>query len=422
MLSVVLILAIFQSQAKIQQSEHISPKAAKESKALATRLLDSIKQPGIKSLDISQSELSGLVALVHRAEPKIHLDVDLNAAYADLITSIETPMPWLFKYINLSARVLPSNQGVVIEHVTLGHIKLSGDTFLYLTEELVDTFVQEGLFNKLIAAVERVEVSEQKIMLNLVLEKLKKENDTQKSFLMVLRDRLSLYGDPEHVSFYYHHIASLAKTTPKKSSIAVYVRHVFQVAQQQTVNDPNTSAVAENQAALMSLAIYFGADRFELMVGDIIVRKYEHLALRNRTRISTTLRERNDLQKHFIYSSALQLFSNVGASDAIGEYKEFLDTNSGGSGFSFADLQADRAGTRLANIVTSSEVVAKKAQDILSTITDEQLLPSIDNLQEGLDEQAFKQTYVNANSEKYLDTLRRIDENLKSLPIYQLAL
>lgn len=412
---------MLQNQAKVKQSSQISAKAAKESKALATRLLDSVKKTGTKNITITQAELNGLVALVHRAEPKVHANVELKSTYAEFTASLETALPALFKYINVSVQVLPSQRGIAIEQVNIGHLHMSGDTFLYITRLMTNILMQKGLFEKLESVVEEVQIDERKITVNMALNKITSDNSEQKSLLMAIRDKLSLFGDPKHVSFYYQHVADLAETLPSKSSVAVFVRHVFSIAQQQTMSNANASAVEENQAALMALAIYLGADRFELMVGDIINWEYKHLVLRNRTRLSATLRGRNDLQKHFIYSTALQLFSNVGASDAIGEYKEFLDTNEGGSGFSFADLQADRAGTRLATIVTSNETVAKKAQIILSTITDEQLLPSIDGLQEGLDEQSFQAEFENANSIKYRETLKIIDNNLKTLPIYQLG-
>lgn len=134
-----------------------------------------------------------------------------------------------------------------------------------------------------------------------------------------------------------------------------------------------------------------------------------------------TLRERVDLQKHFVYSAALELFSSQYASDALGEFKEFLDSNQGGSGFSFADLQADRAGTRLAMIVTGSETSAQKAQQILSSITDEQLLPSISGLKEGLSKSRFKQEYKTVNSDSYQKMLGDIDDRLKRLPLYRLG-
>jgi hypothetical protein len=142
---------------------------------------------------------------------------------------------------------------------------------------------------------------------------------------------------------------------------------------------------------------------------------------RNRLKSSVTLNNRVDLQKHFIYSIAIQLFSTSDASNAVGELKEFLDSNKGGSGFSFADLMADRAGNRFAVIATQSENSAFKAQLILS---DEEavknLMPDILDLPEGLDQESFETVYKNINTLAYIDMLTDIDTRLSNIDVYNL--
>jgi hypothetical protein len=56
---------------------------------------------------------------------------------------------------------------------------------------------------------------------------------------------------------------------------------------------------------------------------------------------------RQDLRLHFIVSLGIKVIADSGISFAAGEFKELLDALSGGSGFSFADLAADRAGPTL---------------------------------------------------------------------------
>ena len=58
-------------------------------------------------------------------------------------------------------------------------------------------------------------------------------------------------------------------------------------------------------------------------------------------------RRRADWTRHFTLSGGLTVMSAVGPSDAAGLLKEELDAD-GGSGFSFGDLMADRAGTTFA--------------------------------------------------------------------------
>ena len=60
---------------------------------------------------------------------------------------------------------------------------------------------------------------------------------------------------------------------------------------------------------------------------------------------------RRDLLQQFIVSAGLRVLAENGVPMAIGEFKELLDSRSGGSGFSFVDLAADRAGLRFADYV-----------------------------------------------------------------------
>ncbi|MGB7405054.1 MAG: hypothetical protein WA906_05150, partial [Pacificimonas sp.] len=78
-----------------------------------------------------------------------------------------------------------------------------------------------------------------------------------------------------------------------------------------------------------------------------------------------TLGGRRDLAMHFILSAALAT-RDAGLGQALGEWKELADSLPGGSGFSFVDLAADRAGTRLA-MVLLDEDGTERAQDVLAT-------------------------------------------------------
>ncbi len=60
-------------------------------------------------------------------------------------------------------------------------------------------------------------------------------------------------------------------------------------------------------------------------------------------------------------SGALTVLSAVAPSDAAGLLKEELDAD-GGSGFSFGDLLADRAGTTFAELATRDEETAAAVQ------------------------------------------------------------
>lgn len=418
-----LVYLALQSHQSTVQLNQINAASAKHSQQLAQRIVSTLKQKNtVTSIRINQQEANGLTALLHRAFPRVNADVRLSKYGAAVEASFEMPLPSMIKYLNVNAYISPSKSGLLLEEVSLGGLKVSGEFFISLVRFAADNLLKEQLFDDALAMITAVDINEERLIAHLSLDEnllAMQKNDT--SFLVKMRDDLALFGNVDTIAFYYQSLSDFARLQDKNSSIAAFIRHVFDLAKTRSSISQDYLAVKENQAAITALIIYFGADRFELMVGDVIIREKEQLVIRNRLRKHVSLQNRPDLQKHFIYSMALQLFSSHGASDAIGEFKEFLDTNKGGSGFSFADLQADRAGTRLAMIVTKSEQHAQRAQQLLAKVTDAELLPSIEGLHEGLNEENFDKKFKNVLSKDYQQTLAEIDKRLKNLPVYQLG-
>ncbi|WP_303481896.1 hypothetical protein [Thalassotalea sp. 1_MG-2023] len=410
-----------QTQPKTVQLHQISAQKAKQSQKLVKKLIASAKQQGQQKIRITKDELDGLAALLHRAVPQSAANVTLTPKALNASLSVTLPLPELIKYLNVSIKVLPSERGLKIEQVNIGHLSLAGHHFITLVSLMSDFFIQPNLVDDMLAIVKRVSISESFVEFEMYLDTRLLERNNDKSLLMRLRDDLALFGNAKEIAIYYQSIAQYAAQQQSNTSLAGYVREVFTLANKRSNSIANTNATVQNQSAAMALIVYFGADRFELLVGDIIDDDFDQLVVRNKLRSNATLRGRNDLQKHFIYSMAIQMFSTLGASDAIGEYKEFLDSNRGGSGFSFADLMADRAGTRFAQIVVANENKAKRAQSLLLTITDEALLPSIQGLNEGISQTEFEQTYRDINNQDYQQMLKEIDTRLETLPLYQLG-
>ena len=73
---------------------------------------------------------------------------------------------------------------------------------------------------------------------------------------------------------------------------------------------------------------------------------------------------RHDLPRHFWVSAGLAVISDSEASMAVGIAKEMMDS-AGGSGFSFIDLTADRAGTLFCIAATRDEDSARAMQRMI---------------------------------------------------------
>ena len=123
---------------------------------------------------------------------------------------------------------------------------------------------------------------------------------------------------------------------------------------------------------------------------------------------------------HFIYSAGITLATQQGIGFAAGEFKELLDSGSGGSGFSFADLAADRAGIAFVKAATASESGAQHLQQSIVAHKDESaFFPSISGLSEGLSAAQFRRMYGSTESQEYRSQVELIDERIARLPVYQ---
>jgi hypothetical protein len=96
-----------------------------------------------------------------------------------------------------------------------------------------------------------------------------------------------------------------------------------------------------------------------------------------------------------------------------------MDDSRGGSGFSFNDIAADRAGTRFGELATSSEVAAKTLQRrVAKGIVDADLLPKVSDLPEFMPEPEFKRRYGGIGAPAYNAMMRDIEQRLSALPLY----
>jgi hypothetical protein len=170
---------------------------------------------------------------------------------------------------------------------------------------------------------------------------------------------------------------------------------------------------AEHRAMLLTLAMY--------VLGIDVGRFVDVPRTSRQRRMYLTLLNRYDLAQHFTVSAALTVSAGGGLANAIGLFKE-LDDSRDGSGFSFDDLLADRAGVRLAELATGTEQQARLLQQRMSNeLSESDFMPSIENLPPSIMELEFKQRYRDLDSEKYRMVDDEIEKRILRCSIYQPA-
>lgn len=181
-----------------------------------------------------------------------------------------------------------------------------------------------------------------------------------------------------------------------------------------TVLQPLLAAKGEDRrerrrAGLLVLAAYLAGK-------DIANLAPQARAWRRPRAVELRLRGRYDTAQHFVISAALAAWADQPVAEAIGMSKE-LDDARRGSGFSFADLAADRAGTRF------GELVARNAERLDTALggplAESDLMPEQSGLPEYLREPEFRQRFGGPDKPEFQRLSEEIGRRLDALPLYR---
>ena len=175
-------------------------------------------------------------------------------------------------------------------------------------------------------------------------------------------------------------------------------------------------AIQENRAAILAMGYLLGHPRIKPFLGPSVPSPpndvWQSLG-------GVTLRNRHDWTRHYMVSAALQVIGNTLVSLDVGILKEELDAH-GGTGFSFGDLLADRAGTMLAVRATESEAAAKAIQNRLANgFVTEDFMPEGSDLPEGLTDQRFQTSYGGVGGKEYTRLLTEIDRRIEECAAFK---
>lgn len=212
---------------------------------------------------------------------------------------------------------------------------------------------------------------------------------------------------------YIRHLLAIFARMPREADrLGLMMQGAFELAVERSEDgDP----ILENRAALFALAILLGHPDLEPFVGDLLDPDQSTQA--RRMIGSVALRGRQDWARHFLVSAALVLLSNQSTSDRVGLLKEQLDSQIGGTGFSFADKLANLAGTRLATAAIRDQASARSVQARLAQGFDvDAFFPAADGLTEGISAADFQARYGGLDGPGYRQAQDELNRRLDALP------
>lgn len=211
--------------------------------------------------------------------------------------------------------------------------------------------------------------------------------------------------EQEQLRFYQTRLAELTRVNKHAIGLTTLLNGLFQLAAQRS---ENADAVQENRAVIRVLAFYV----VQKNLGQLIPssKLWPRPVWRK-----VLLQNRDDFAKHYLVSALLAADAGSPLANAVGLYKEIQDSR-GGSGFSFNDLAADRAGTRMGERAIGGQT-ARTIQKLLASAAESDIMPETADLPEFMPEAEFKRRFGGLQEDAYRNMMSEIERRIAALPI-----
>jgi len=115
-------------------------------------------------------------------------------------------------------------------------------------------------------------------------------------------------------------------------------------------------------------------------------------------------------------SAAISALAGTALADAVGLYKEIEDSR-GGSGFSFNDMAADRAGTRFGELAVAVAGATTLQARVAAGLRESDILPATADLPEFMPEAEFKARFGGVDGPGYRTMMETIERRVAALPL-----
>jgi hypothetical protein len=221
-----------------------------------------------------------------------------------------------------------------------------------------------------------------------------------------VRDLLVAPDALAQLEAYHRHLAAIIAQTPSGQTVTLtdLLTPMLTVAAQRV--EEGEDAGEGNRHALATLALYVTGRR----VGSWLRQAQSWPTIPRR---AVTLAGREDLAKHFLVSAIVAAEADNALADAVGLTKE-IDDSRGGSGFSFVDLAADKAGTRFGLAAANSPDDVHRA--IARGMGESEIMPGTAGLPESLTEAQFAARFGGVGQPAYTAMVTVIDARIAALP------
>jgi hypothetical protein len=328
--------------------------------------------------------------------------VALNPGSVMLWASAKSPVNLFGGYINVEAIAQQTSGLPAFDRLQIGRIPVPGFVPDWLLARALERLNDTAAGKTAADTVRSVRIAGG----HLVVEYQWREDLPER-----LRSALLPPGDQERLRAYQDRLVELT-SNPRLARQVSLLDLLRPLVAHAAVRSANADAAAENRAALLVLAFYVNGRGLAAIVPG--AKGWPRAVPRK-----VTLAGRTDFSQHFTVSAALAATAGSPLADATGVYKEVEDSQ-GGSGFSFTDLAADRAGTVFGQQATRSVKTARALQARVGAgLVEADVLPRFKDLPEGLSEAEFKRRFGGVGAAPYARMLEEIERRVAKLALYR---
>lgn len=362
-----------------------------------------VKPDEIGVIELTEADLNLAANYLLNRYSKSAAHIELKNNKLRFMLTMSLPDNRFGKFVNISFRLgnTEDYELPVITKFKAGKLLLPAKLAAFLIDNMIRHTSLNDYFILATRPIHSVKIDSQKVTIAYY---------SSKDTFLQARNFLTHASDNSAVNAYQQKLQEvIANHDPKwRLSLADLLRPLFALAYQRSTL---TTAIDENRMVISVINTYMNQeDAQRLLSGQPKAPEPEHPVF---------LYKRTDLAQHFIASAELVVSVNKQAALIAGEEKEINDSQ-GGSGFSFIDLSADKAGIRFGDQAISSPENARKIQLAMSQIKDySDFMPDPTGLPENLSETEFKQRYESLTSPAYLELMKDIDNRISLLTIYR---
>ena len=399
LIGAVLWLAIDQQPLIIREAD-IQPANIARAKRIIERNDPRRMRPGaLRSIVVGQQDLDlALNYLAHRYA-KGSAGIVLQEGGATLRASLALPANPLGNFVNLDAALVETAALPRIVQLRIGRLPIPDWIAGRLLWWALDQAENKTAMSAASDAIKRVSMRAGTLSI---------EYEWSDRLPDAIRGMLLSSDDQARLKAYQGRIAQLsaaggAVALPMEELLGALLRFA---------GERGGDAMAENRAALITLAFFVNGKGVVALIPA--ARDWPRATPRH-----VTLAARHDFAQHYSISAAIAASSGSPLADAVGLYKE-VDDAQGGSGFSFNDIAADRAGVRLGEAATASAASARKLQGAAAgRLGAAAILPELKDLPEFMQEAEFKRRYGGIGGAEYRKMMAEIERRVAALAVFR---